>query len=102
MYMLNFFFLKKNTFNFFQSSFYLDFITKKAAEGFIRQAYISVGTFFYEKFVIEFITKKTMDNFFILNKRSFSVNFFYDSFFSQVIFILFYFIFLLEFFYILI
>ncbi len=100
--MLNFFFLKKNLFNFFQSGFYIDFIIKKIAELFIKNVYIYVGIFFCEKFIVEFISKKTIDNFIFLSKCFLNTNFFFESFFSQIVFILFYFIFFLEFFYILV
>lgn len=98
--MLDFFFLKKNLFNFFQSGLYIDYILKKVAEVFTRNVLIYTGLFFCEKFVIEFFTKKIVDNLLFISRFFQSPFFFFESFFSQILFILFYFIFLAEFVYI--
>lgn len=97
--MLNFFFLKKNLFNFFQSGLYFDFIFKKIAELFVRNLLVYTGIFFCEKYLIEFFTKKYLDSFLFFSKILVYPIFFYESFFSQVTFILFYAVFFLEFFF---
>jgi len=97
--MLDFFLLKKKSFNFFQSGLYFDFFIKKIAEMFVRNVFIYTSIFFCEKFIIEFLTKKLVDNFLIASRFIFPPVFFYESFFSQILFILFYSIFFLEFFF---
>jgi hypothetical protein len=95
--MLNFFLLKKKSFNFFQSGLYFDFFLKKNAEMFARNVFIYTGIFFCEKFIIEFLTKKIIDNFLLISRFVFPSVFFYESFFAQILFYLFYFFFFLEF-----
>lgn len=97
--MLDFFLLRKQAFNFFQSGFYIDFIIKKLSELFVRNILIYTGIFFCEKFVIEFTTKKILDSFFFISKAFSTPIFFFESFFSQVIFILFYFLVFIELFF---
>lgn len=101
MRMLNCFLLTKNLFNFFQSGLYIDFIIKKIVELFIRNVFVYTSTLFCEKFIIEFLSKKSSDNLILLFKYTCSINFFFESFFSQVILCLFYLIFVVEFLYIL-
>jgi hypothetical protein len=97
--MLNCFFFTKNLFNFFQSGLYIDFIIKKFSEIFVKEVLVSTCTFFCEKYLIEFFTKKILDNFIYLSIFFRPSTYFFESFFAQVIFILFYFIFFLEFLY---
>ena len=99
--MLNLFFLSKQLFNYFQSSFYIDYFIKKLAESFVRNVFIYTALFFCEKFLIEYITKKFIDSFLGYLSTSFLPNnFFLESIFTQVLIFLFYFIALLELFYI--
>jgi len=44
-----------------KSGFFIDFITKKIVESFIRNVFISGGYIFGEKFIIEHVTKNAAD-----------------------------------------
>ena len=100
--MLTIFFLEMEMYNFIQCGLYLDYILKKVSELFTNNILVYTGIFFCEKFLVEFITKKIFDNTFSVAKLFASTTFFFDSFFSQVLIILFYSIFFIEVCYILI
>lgn len=84
--MLNNFFFNFKFYRCVQSGFYIDYFIKKIIEILVKNYLIYSAIFFGEKFIIEFVTKKTIDNFINLNnKKFFEKNFFYSTFFSQII-----------------
>lgn len=89
--------LTQKLINFFQSSFYYDYIIKKISEVFVKNIFIYSSLFFGEKYMIEFLTKKIIDNIIIVfNNNYFNNSFSFNFFFLQVIFFFFSFIFLLN------
>jgi len=81
-------------FRFVQSGFYLDFILKKISEIFIRNVFIYSSVFFGEKFMIEYITKKTIDSFIFNSNRISYFNFTEFKYFTQILTIIIYLIFI--------
>lgn len=90
----------RRVYNFFKSSFYIDFFVKKVSESFIRNVSIYTSLFFCEKFLIEFLTQSSVDRAFRLaSSYALSREFFFESFFCQFITLSFYFLAALEFLY---
>lgn len=88
--MLSNWILSLRVYIFSQNGFYLDFIYKKVAEIFIRNFLIYGAQFFGEKYLIEFLTKNIFNNF--LNKIYKIFNqptYLYESFFFNIIFLVF-------------
>ena len=55
-----------------KSGFFIDFITKKIAESFVRNVFISGGYIFGEKYIIEHITKGAADRLILLVRNTYS------------------------------
>lgn len=71
---------------FLQNGAYLDFITKKISEIFIRNFLIYGAQFFGEKYLIEFFTKLIFRNFFLFFSRLTEYSFYFlESFFFNII-----------------
>lgn len=81
--------LNKKFLNYMQSGWYIDYVTKKLSEMFVRNIFIYGAVFFGEKFVIEFVSKKTIDNLtlFVNNKllnKEYQYNRFYNNFVMSI------------------
>ena len=93
--------LKRRVYNFFKSSFYFDFFIKKIAESVVRNLSIYTSLFFCEKFVIEYLTQVSIDRIFLLMSRlAQQRDFFFETFFHQIVVGSFYFFALAELIYI--
>lgn len=85
---------------FAQSGFYFDFFYKKFSEVFVRNVFVYAAQFFGEKYMIEVLTKKVIDSFIFNTNRFFGWNkLTYSWFFIQFISIIFYFIIVINIFY---
>ena len=89
--------LRRQVYNFFKSSFYLDFFIKKVAESVLRNLNIYTSLFFCEKFLIEFVTQVSVDRAVrFASGLMLSREFFFESIFCQLITLTFYFLALVE------
>ena len=82
---------------FFQTGFYMDFFFKQVVEVLVRNVFIYSSQFFSEKYMIEYLTKKIIDSsIFNINRLLGIGELFYTYYFIQVLSILFYFIILIN------
>ncbi len=97
--MLSNFFWKFKFLRFCQSGWYVDFFLKKFSEVFLRNIFIYLAQFFAEKYMIEVLTKKIITfSVIFFNKYLGWNNLIYFNFFIQFLTIVFYLIFILNFF----
>ena len=90
-----------NFFRFIQSGLYVDFFLKKLIEVFIRNVFVYASQFLGEKFMIEYLTKKIIDSsIFNINRLGNFVDLVFSHFFIQLISVFFYFLTILNIFFI--
>lgn len=93
--------LKIRQFNYYQSSFYIDFFIKKLSAKFAKNLLVSTALFFCEKYLIEYTTKKFKDAYLSAYTRLYTSSiYFFNTFFCQVVIAMLYIIALAELWYI--